>query len=59
MLFNNAMARDSYIKNILIRLTEGAVEVATTPWVSKDPLIIINTPNTLDGAVVTSSVHQP
>ena len=59
LLFNNAMARDAYIKNILIRLTEGAVEVATTPWLSKDPLIIINTPNALDGAVVTSSVYQP
>lgn len=59
VLFNNPMARDSYIKNIQVRLTEGTVEVATTPWVSKNPLIMINMLNPLDGAVVTSSVYQP
>ncbi len=59
ILFNNAMARDSYIKHIRVRLSEGDVEVATTPWVSRDPLIMFNTLNPLDGAVVTYSVHQP
>lgn len=59
ILVNNAMAWNSYIKNILVTLADGAVEISATPWLSSNPLIGFKTPNSLDREVVNISVYRP